>query len=108
MPRFDLEQDLLRNDAVRKLVQTDRDFGYELYAALCNNQFVHTRMEHPDKDYWSCTWRYAGSIVSDIASEGGDYMNYYCSGREGAISPRVAEILTTMDWSGHPWPGEQY
>jgi len=107
MDQFNLERDLINSDVVRAQVQTDRTFAKELYAALCNMQFVHRDMEHPEADYWSCSWRYAGSIVSHIESVGGDYIDYYCAGNEGTISPRVTEVLTTLGWSARPWPNKE-
>ena len=104
MSAFNLERDLVNSAVIREQVQTDHTFAKELYAALCNNQFVHTRMEHPDEDHWTCSWRYAGDIVAHIEAVGGDYMDYYCAGKEGTISPRVAEVLATLGWTGHPWP----
>jgi hypothetical protein len=104
MDRFNLERDLINSDIVRAKVQTDRTFANELYAALCNVQFVHRDMDHPETDYWSCSWRYAGDIVSHIEAVGGDYMDYYCAGSEGTFSPRVAEVLASLGWAGRPWP----
>lgn len=102
----DLERDLINSDAIRSLVQTDNTFALELYAALCNNQFIHRNMEHPDEDYWSCSWRYAGGVVSSIHAAGGDYMDYYCSGNEGFISPRVVDLLAALGWVGRPYPDD--
>lgn len=104
MSVYNLERDLVANEAIREAVQTDRTFANELYAALCNNQFIHVRMGDHENDYWSCTWRYAGEIVAHIESLGGDYMDYYCTGNEGTISPRVESALAAIGWSGRPWP----
>lgn len=99
-----LERDLMNSDVVRTLVQSDPSFARELYAALCNTQFIHTSMHVPDEEYWSCSWRYAGDLVSAIAAAGGDYMDYYCGGNEGDMSPRVAVLLSELGWSGSPYP----
>jgi hypothetical protein len=104
---FNLERDLVNSDVIRTLVQTDPTFAQELYAALCNNQFIHRDMEQPDQDYWSCSWRYAGDVVSGLDANGGDYLDYYCSGNEGRLSSRVADVLALLGWSGRPWPPEQ-
>ncbi|MFM1845778.1 MAG: hypothetical protein RIS19_251, partial [Actinomycetota bacterium] len=49
-------------------------------AALCNNEFVKNDVWPILKDEtWSCTWRYAGGVVSDI-QEGDGYLDWYCSG----------------------------
>jgi hypothetical protein len=106
MDTFNLERDLLNSDTIRTLVQTDAVFAQELYAALCNNQFVHVRMNHPEDEYWSCTWRYAGGVVAALGAAGGDYLDYYCSGNEGVISSRVAAVLSDIGWSSQPWPND--
>lgn len=101
---FNLERDLVNSDMIRSRVQTDRTFAEELYGALCNTQFLHTTMTHPDEEYWSCSWRYAGELVSHLEAAGGDYMDYYCWGNEGEITLRIAEALMTLGWWGRPWP----
>ncbi len=99
---FDLELDLISSEAVRALAQTEVRFAREIYAALCNNKFIHRDMEQPE-DYWSCTWRYAGEIASRLEMRGGDYLEHYCSGNESDISPRVAKLLAELGWVGHPY-----
>lgn len=100
---FNLERDLMESQIVRQRVQSDREFATELYAALCNNQFVHRDMPDNPELYWSCSWRYAGEIIADIEQAGGDYMEYYCGGNEGTISPQVATMLQEMGWTGKSW-----
>jgi len=102
--KFNLGQDLLNNDTVRQSVQTDKTFAQELYSALCNTQFIHSNMANPKTEFWSCSWRYAGNIVAGIEANGGDYMDYYCNGNEGQISPRIKTILASLGWSSQPWP----
>ena len=102
--KFDLERDIINTESIRMRVRHDPSFAQELYAALCNNQFVHVDMEHPEDEYWSCTWRYAGGVIAGTVAVMGDYLDYYCSGNEGEISPRIAEALAEIGWSGHPWP----
>lgn len=105
-PTSNLERDLINSDAIRTLVQTDPTFAQELYAALCNTQFIHREMEQPDTEYWSCSWRYAGEIVSSLETNGGDYLDYYCSGNEGRISDRVVTHLAEIGWVGRPYPDD--
>lgn len=106
MRNFNLERDLVNNNTVRQLVQTDEVFAQELYAALCNMQFIHTDMNSPNEEYWACSWRASGDIVAGIDATGGSYMDYYCSGNEGHITERIQTILRDMGWSGRPWPKE--
>lgn len=104
--RFNLEQDLYANAALLAQIETDRSLADELYAALCNNQFRHREM-HPDAPFWSCSWRYAGGIVAELTDPSRyDYLDFYCGGNEGYISPRVEALLDGMGWVGNPWPDE--
>ena len=100
MSRPNLELDLLRNIALCERVQTDRKFAKSLYAALCNIQFHHPELEEP----WSCSWRHAGGIVADMENINGDYMDYYCSGKEGHVTEELRSIFMEMGWNPQPWP----
>lgn len=103
MKNFDLEQDLYASLAVREAMQADPTLAQELYAALCNTQFRHDAMP-ADDPAWSCTWRYAGDIVATLVNpEIQDYLDYYCSGNEGVISPRVEALLASLGWVSTPF-----
>jgi hypothetical protein len=61
-------------------VRDSEIYAQHLYAAMCNNAFQKLELLTVLKDeVWSCSWRYAGSIVADIRCQG-DYMDWYCSG----------------------------
>lgn len=100
----DLERDLVNafwtNSTFTQLVRDDA-FMTDLYSALCNTEWFHvqdTSRSHP----WACSWRHAGGVVSDIrnrvAGLNEDYMDYYCSGNEGIVAPRVASALSDLGW----------
>ena len=82
MPRkvFNLERDIRSTDWVINKVRYREIYAQNLYAALCNNQYV-------PKDVWGilsnvqwdCTWRYAADIIADIRKDE-SYMDWYCSG----------------------------
>ena len=75
-----LEFDLLSAEWIVEKVKTNESYAQNLYAALCNNQFLKNEVITILKDeVWSCTWRYAGGIIADIKGTG-DYLDYYCSG----------------------------
>lgn len=77
---FDLELDLKSTDWIIKKVKTSESYAQNLYAALCNNQFIKNEVITILKEeVWSCTWRYAGGLIADMKGKG-DYMDYYCSG----------------------------
>ena len=76
----DLEQDLKSTDWILKKVRESDTYAQNLYAVLCNNEFIRNDiwpiLKH---ETWSCSWRYAGGIIADI-QQSGDYLNWYCSG----------------------------
>jgi hypothetical protein len=87
---YDLENDL-RSPKVMKAVQ-DLEFAKELYAAFCNVSWYKNGIE------WGCSWRYAGEIVAELRNVGEDYLDFYCSGYEGRVTDRVAELLNDLNW----------
>ena len=86
-----LEKDLLENETIKNKCRTSKIYPQNLYAAMANNRFFYG-----DKE-WTCSWRYAGGIVANIVGEG-DYMNYYCNGREGLVTDEVRLDLKNMGW----------
>lgn len=82
-----MEYDLLTTDWILDKVRKSESYAQNLYAAMCNMQFVKKEIfpylrQDPDKDLWHCSWRYAGGIVADMRQEG-DYIDWYCSGMGG-------------------------
>ena len=75
-----LEYDLRSTAWIIEKAKSDEVYAQHLYAALCNNEFQKNDVWPilTDKK-WSCSWRHAGAVVSDMREEG-DYMNFYCSG----------------------------
>lgn len=98
-----LEKRLLSLDGLAERVQGDPDFARALYAALCNNEFRPDNAEAFDKN-WSCSWRYAGGLVAQIGDVGEDYMDYFCSGNEGKVTPEIHALLASVGWSVNPRP----
>lgn len=75
-----LEYDLRTTDWILEKTRNSDTYAQNLYAALCNNEFVKNDVWPILKDQrWSCSWRYAGGIVADM-QEKGDYIDWYCSG----------------------------
>ena len=76
-----MEYDMSQADWFLSKVRGSETYAQNLYAALCNNQFQKQDVWLVLKDqYWSCSWRYAGGLVADFQDQGGDYMDWYCSG----------------------------
>lgn len=82
-----MEYDLRSTDWILEKVRNSDSYAQNLYAAICNNNFVKAEMwpllrMDPDKDLWHASWRYAGGIVADMREQG-DYIDWYCSGMGG-------------------------
>ena len=82
-----MEYDLLTTDWILEKVRTTDSYAQNLYASMCNNEFIKMEVipilrQDPDKDYWGASWRYAGGIIADM-QEKGDYIDWYCSGIGG-------------------------
>ena len=75
-----LEYDLHTTEWILEKVRSSDQYGRDLYAALCNNDFTKREMwEILKENTWSCSWRYAGGIIADMVEQG-DYMDWYCGG----------------------------
>lgn len=75
-----LEWDLRTTDWILTKVRISKGYAQNLYAAMCNNNFIKREMWPILKEQkWSCSWRYAGGIIAHMRQEG-DYIDWYCSG----------------------------
>jgi hypothetical protein len=89
-----LEQDIKASDWMVAKIKNSKVYAQNLYAAMCNNEFIHYDvLSILKEDTWRCSWRYAGGIMADIRGGDEDYMDYYCSG----IRNEVQEITNDPD-----------
>ena len=108
-----LEYDLRSTDWILAKVRANDVYAQNLYAALCNNDFVSTELfPYLKGQRWSCSWRYAGGIVADML-ERGDYVDWYCSGirqdydgdlkrdyvPESVVTDEIREDLLRLGWA---------
>ena len=127
--KYDLVEDIYRDDEILNKIRTRKDYAQNLYAAWCNMQWCKkelwpTLRQDPDKDLWSASWRGAGGIIAQFRKEG-DYMDWYCSGMggvatynleegeaymskmkyvpEGTITDEIATDLDRLDWFPVPY-----
>ena len=78
-----MEYDLVTTDWILEKVRASESYAQNLYAAMCNNDFMKREMWPILKEQtWGCSWRSAGGIVADMRQEG-DYIDWYCSGIGG-------------------------
>jgi hypothetical protein len=75
-----MEYDLRSTDWILEKVRASESYAQNLYAAMCNNDFVKREMWPILKDQrWSRSWRSAGGVIADMREQG-DYIDWYCSG----------------------------
>ena len=75
-----MENDLRSTEWILEKTRTSNSYAQNLYAAMCNREFVQNAVWPLLKDQrWSCSWRSAGGIIADM-QEKGDYIDWYCSG----------------------------
>jgi len=125
---YSLEHDLCSTEWILNKVRQSDSYAQNLYAALCNMQFIKLEIVPIlNDDYWSCSWRYAGGIIANM-QETGDYINWYCSGMggfatdddfdndkymskkkyvpEGTVTDEVRVDLRKLGWVAKEWPDE--
>jgi hypothetical protein len=110
---YNLEHDLKSSKFLCEKVISNDKYAQNLYAALCNNQFQKNEVITILEDQrWSCSWRYAGGIISDIQGKG-NYIDWYCSGilyidvsenthsdyvSEGTVTEEIINDLKLIGW----------
>jgi hypothetical protein len=110
-----LEWDLRSTDWILEKARSSDRYAQNIYAALCNNDFIKREMWPILKDQrWSCSWRYAGGIVADMLGKG-DYIDWYMSGMgglsydpdesckegyvpEGTVTEEIEDDLFKLGW----------
>lgn len=92
---------------LKAIDMSDDALAQEVYAAICNQAWYE--IDNP-VNIFSCSWRYAGGIISDIRNtkhnKKENYLDYYCSGivdgvREGDITDRVYKLFKDLGWAQH-------
>ena len=89
-----MEYDLRSNKWICDKAKANEYYAQNLYAAICNNDFVKNDVWPILTDKrWSASWRSAGGIVANMI-EKGDYIDWYCSGIKGDLSDEEYNNLT--------------
>lgn len=95
-----LEWDLRTTDWICEKVRADKLYAQNLYAAMCNNDFIKREMWPLLKEQkWSCSWRYAGGIIAHMRQEG-DYIDWYCSGIRNDDPDEESKPVEGRDYVG--------
>ena len=75
-----MEYDLISTDWIVQKVRASEYYAQNLYAAMCNNEFIKNDVwPILQQKTWTTSWRSAGGIVADMRGQG-DYVEWYCSG----------------------------
>ena len=89
-----MEYDLRSTNWICDKAKTSEAYAQNLYAAICNNEFVKNDVWPLLSDKrWSASWRSAGGIVANMVEQG-DYIDWYCSGIRGEISDEEYNDMT--------------
>jgi len=123
-----MEYDLRSTEWICDKVKASDNYAQNLYAAMCNMQFIKLAVIPILKDQrWSASWRHSGGIVADMR-EKGDYIDWYCSGignheagfgldgyiptpdsvgrdyvSESVVTEEIREDLKKLGWVSVPW-----
>jgi hypothetical protein len=114
-----MEYDLRSTKWICDKVKSNASYAQNLYAAMCNMQFVKNKVWPLIKDQrWSASWRHAGGIVADMREQG-DYIDWYCSGigeglgngdkgyvPEGTVTDEIRADLFQLEWIPKEWDNE--
>jgi hypothetical protein len=127
-----MEYDLRSTEWICDKVKAHDNYAQNLYAAMCNMQFIKLAVIPILKDQrWSASWRRSGGIVADM-QEKGDYIDWYCSGigneeygngldgtkpvvdedgreyvPEGVVTDEIREDLKKLGWVAVPWDDDE-
>ena len=90
-----LELELYQAKHIVKMCVADpKGFATDLYSALCNVTWRHKETGNE----FSCSWRYAGGIVSTMSHSMDDHMIYYGTGNEGTVTDEILTELDKLGW----------
>jgi hypothetical protein len=124
--KYNMEYDLRSTKWICDKAKASDSYAQNLYAAMCNMQFIKMDIIPILKDQrWSTTWRSSGGIVADMR-EAGDYIDWYCSGignndagwgldgkrangyvSEGEVTDEIQEDLKKIGWSPVDWDNDE-
>jgi hypothetical protein len=126
-----MEYDLRSTDWILEKVRASDAYAQNLYAAMCNMQFIKLdTMPILKNQRWSCSWRHSGGIVADMLQQG-DYIDWYCSGMgglsgydkdsetyeqwqertkyvpEGTVTDEIRKDLNRLGWAPVSWDDDE-
>ena len=109
----DLEDDIRADAEIMGKIQDDT-YAQNVYASMCNMRWQPRDTWSVLKDeYWTVSWRAAGSIVAILRGRG-DYLDWYCSGssefpgyvNEGVVTDEIRADFARIGWHPSEWPND--
>jgi hypothetical protein len=97
----------IANSHLAEKIRTNDIYAQNMYAALCNNDFVRNEpFEILKEQVYSVSWRTAGRIIAEIRGGTEYYLDWYCSGMannqdfvsEGTVTTEIKQDLLTINW----------
>lgn len=78
-------------------VKASRGHAVDLWCALANIVWLS-----PEGDQVAYSFRAAGDVVAALREEG-DYLEWYCSGREGRVAGWIEARMAAEGWRHTTW-----
>jgi hypothetical protein len=108
---FNMAEDMETSLYISNKIKKSESYAQNMYAALCNNNFIKFNSTEDNKGSWSCSWRSSGSTIATIRDDNTDYADWYCSGignedtlkernfvPESYITEEIADDLCQIGW----------
>jgi len=103
-----MEYDLRTTQWIIDKVCKDEYYAQNLYAAMCNNEFIKNDIWPLLKEEtWGRSWRSAGGIVADMRGEG-DYLDWYCSGIVYEATQEEIDKYTDEEMARYKYMSENF
>jgi hypothetical protein len=84
------EKDL--EELFKEQMLNDNDLCAKVWSALANVDWINI-----DGTEYSCSFRYAGSLIARIIGRG-TYLDWYAKGAYGVVDEYIAEALQRRGW----------
>ena len=81
-------------DSLKNLIEDDL-IAQDLWGALSNTTWISLE----DDFEYSCSFRFAGGLVANLRGKGETYMEFYCSGNAGYVSPIISTVMSREGWT---------